>query len=143
MALGGGNTTRRPVPSIKRYTFKEIALTEQSPCLSSGGAGVWSLAAHNPNRWAAIVPVSSSGCAPASAPRIKEIPCWCFHNVNDVGSPPDDPRAMIAALRRAGGTPRYTESFYPATTAAERHNAWDAAYGNPELYDWLLTRQSR
>jgi len=120
-----------------RVDRKRVYLTG----LSSGGAGVWELAARFPDRWAAIVPVSSGGCDLASADRIKHVPCWCFHNVNDVGSPPDTPRAMIAAIRRAGGTPRYTELFYPATTDAERHNAWDAAYGNPELYGWLLDRQ--
>ena len=58
--------------------------------LSSGGAGVWAPAAL-PDRWAAIVPVASGGCDAASAPLIKNIPCWCFHNVNDAGSPPDAP----------------------------------------------------
>lgn len=110
--------------------------------LSSGGTGVWDLAAHGPGRWAAIVPVSTGDCDPASAPLIKDIPCWCFHNVNDVLSPPTAPREMIAALRRAGGTPRYSEFFHPAVTNTERHNAWDAAYGDLELYGWLLEHRS-
>jgi predicted peptidase len=106
--------------------------------LSSGGSAVWEWAARNPDRWAAIVPISSAGCDPELIPRFRHIPCWCFHNVNDKRYPPTEARATIAALRAAGGRPRYTERFYPANTAPERHNAWDAAYGAPDLYAWLL-----
>src|SRR6185312_585250 len=60
--------------------------------VSSGAAGVWDLAASDPGRWAAIVPVASGGCDPALAPRIRHIPCWCFHNGNDITSPPEGPR---------------------------------------------------
>ncbi len=99
--------------------------------LSSGGNGVWELADRYPNRWAAIVPVASSG-DPGIAPRIHGIPCWCFHNSHDAGSPVASPRRMIAALRAAGGAPRYTEYF------GLEHNCWDRAYATPELYEWLL-----
>jgi predicted esterase len=106
--------------------------------LSSGGAGVWALAAGDPGRWAAIAPVSSGGSDAATALRIARIPCWCFQNSNDEMTPPAGARAMIAALRRAGGMLKYTESFYPGTTPAEKHNAWGRAYEGPALYDWLL-----
>ncbi len=99
--------------------------------LSSGGNGVWELADRFPNRWAAIVPVASSG-DPEVASRIPGIPCWCFHNSHDAGSPVASPRRMIAALRAAGGAPRYTEYF------GLEHNCWDRAYATPELYEWLL-----
>ncbi len=55
---------------------------------------------------------------------------------------------MIAALRAAGGTPRYTEFVALATDswrdgdAKWAHNAWDKAYSMPELYEWLI-QQSR
>jgi predicted esterase len=120
----------------KEYNIdhKRIYLTG----LSSGAGAVWSMAARYPERWAAIVPVATGGSDLGLVPMIKKVPCWCFHNVNDVLSPPAASRNMIAALRREGGAPRYTEFFYPATTGPDRHNAWDAAYGMPELYDWLL-----
>ncbi|SIO64678.1 Putative esterase [Singulisphaera sp. GP187] len=102
--------------------------------ISSGGAGVWPIAARSPDRWAAIVPVASAECDPAIATAIKSIPCWCFHNYFDVSKPPGIPRQMIEALRREGGKPRYTE-FYVLT--GDRHNAWDSAYNTIELYDWL------
>ncbi len=109
--------------------------------LSSGGQGTWDLAVRYPERWAAIVPVSSSGCDPKQAPKIKDIPCWCFHNGNDRGSPAEIPKRMIKALREAGGHPRYSE-FPELFVPGSHHNAWDAAYDNDDLYQWLILQSS-
>lgn len=134
----GGDDARRAMELIDvvstRYRVDpdRVALTG----LSTGGTGVWNLAARFPDRWAAIVPVSSGVCPTGRAGVIKHIPCWCFHNRYDGGSPAAQPRAMVAALRAAGGRPRYTE-FEEVT-----HNAWDQAYATPGLYDWL-SRQRR
>jgi pimeloyl-ACP methyl ester carboxylesterase len=113
-----------------RVDPKRISLTG----VSSGGNGVWHLAAAHPDRWAAIVPVAASGY-PGLAPAIKHIPCWCFHNTYDAGPAVESPRKMIEALTAEGGHPRYTEFL------EINHNAWDWAYTMPELYDWLA-RQS-
>ncbi len=102
--------------------------------LSSGGAGVWALAARYPDVWAAIVPVSPSACNPYDAPRIKDIACWCFHRRIDVSAHPEISRSMIRALKEVGGKPRYTEFF---EALGDTHNAWDEAYNAPELYEWL------
>jgi thiol-disulfide isomerase/thioredoxin len=64
--------------------------------LSMGGEGTWSLAAAHPKRWAAIVPICGGG-DPGIAPRIKHIPCWCFHGDADN---PELSRSMIRALAR-------------------------------------------
>jgi predicted peptidase len=42
---------------------------------------------------------------------------------------------MVAALKAAGGNVRYTE--YPGV----KHNSWDNAYGEPELFTWLLAQK--
>ncbi len=102
--------------------------------ISSGGAGVWSLAARFPDRWAAIVPVASNG-DPRVVRSIYKIPCWCFHNSHDAGSPVANPRRMIQNLREAGATPKYTEFF------GLNHNCWDRAYSLTDLYDWLLQQR--
>ena len=104
--------------------------------LSSGGTGVWDLAAAYPRRWAAIVPVASFPQNPGQASLIKGIPCWCFHDRYDGGCSVEKVRAMIAALRAAGGRPKYTEYL------DVNHGAWDRAYNAPELFDWL-SRQRR
>ena len=114
--------------------------------VSSGGWGVWELAAAYPHRWAAIVPLASPG-NPGLAPRIAGIPCWCFLNSFDSPRSVVGVRRMIPALREAGGAPRYTE-FQELTADFSRgvfmahHNCWDRAYNMPELYDWML-QQSR
>jgi predicted peptidase len=99
--------------------------------LSMGGYGTWSLAAKHPKRWAAIAPVCGGG-NPAKADQIKDIPCWCFHGDADRAVPVAKSRDMIAALKKAGAEPKYTE--YPGVG----HNSWDRAYGTVELFDWLL-----
>jgi hypothetical protein len=42
---------------------------------------------------------------------------------------------MVEALRRAGAEPRYTE--YPGVG----HNAWQRAYQEPDLADWLFAQR--
>jgi predicted peptidase len=56
---------------------------------SLGGLASWRLAADHPKRWAALVPVCSGAGAPdtALAPKIKNIPCWCFHGAQDEAAP--------------------------------------------------------
>ena len=104
--------------------------------LSMGGFGTWSLAMAYPDRWAAIVPVCGGG-DPSQAAKIAKIPCWDFHGDADTAVPVDKSRKMIAALKAAGGDPKYTE--YPGVG----HNSWDKAYGTPELYTWLLEHSTK
>ena len=44
-------------------------------------------------------------------------------------------RDMVAALKAAGGKPRYTEFI---TTG---HDSWVQAYRNPEMYEWLFSQK--
>jgi predicted peptidase len=99
--------------------------------LSMGGYGTWSLAVAKPDKWAAIVPICGSG-DPSKAAKIKGVPCWCFHGDADKAVKVESSRKMIAALKEAGGDPKYTE--YPDVG----HNSWDKAYATKELYEWLL-----
>jgi predicted peptidase len=102
--------------------------------LSLGGHGTWSLAAAHPDRWAAIVPICGSGDI-ATADKIKDIPCWAI--VGDKDGVVEKMRAMVEALKKAGGQPRYSEFPYVG------HNSWDAAYVTPELYSWLLLQKRK
>ena len=104
--------------------------------LSMGGYGTWSLAAAFPDRWAAIAPVCGGG-DPKSADKIKDIPCWCFHGGADPVVKPAQSTAMIDALKKVGGKPKYTE--YEGVG----HNSWDKAYGTDELYTWLLEHKKK
>lgn len=102
--------------------------------LSMGGYGVWSLAAHAPERWAAIVPICGAG-DPKDAGKIKQIPCWCWHGDADKSVPVERSREMIKALKDAGATPKYSE------LADVGHSSYKNAYASKELFDWLLAQQ--
>jgi predicted peptidase len=104
--------------------------------LSMGGFGTWSLAIAHPDKWAAIVPICGRGDTKQAA-KIKDIPCWCFHGDADNAVKVEGSRTMIAALKEAGGEPKYTE--YPGVG----HNSWDRAYGTKELYEWLLQQHKK
>jgi predicted peptidase len=121
--------------------------------LSMGGFGTWELAAANPGRFAALVPICS-GVRPlkdwpqlrvrlADAPgiadpyaevarRIGKTPVWIFHGDADQAVPVEESRHMAAALKAANDEFKYTE--YPGVD----HNSWDKAYAEPELVPWLL-----
>lgn len=108
--------------------------------LSMGGFGTWSLAAAEPQRWAAIVPVCGAirlHTPQQAAEKIKDIPCWAFHGDMDNSVKVEGSRDMIAALKKAGGIPKYTE--YPGVG----HNSWDKAYDTDELYTWLLEQKKK
>jgi predicted peptidase len=104
--------------------------------VSMGGYGVWSLAASQPERWAAIVPVCGGG-EPGAARKIKALPCWCFHGEDDKSVAVSASRAMVKALWAAGGHPNYTEY------AGVGHDSWVKAYDTDDLYEWLLRHRRK
>jgi predicted peptidase len=104
--------------------------------LSMGGYGTWDLVARRPDLFAAAVPVCG-GADEATAPKIKDLPVWAFHGAKDTTVKPDRSRNMIAALKKAGGTPKYTE--YPDVG----HNSWDPAFADPKLYEWLFAQTKK
>jgi predicted peptidase len=104
--------------------------------LSMGGMGTWSLAMAMPDKWAAIVPICGRGDT-KSADKIKGLPCWAFHGDADTAVNVSGSRDMIAAIKKAGGDPKYTE--YPGVG----HNSWDKAYDTDELYEWLLKQSKK
>jgi predicted peptidase len=124
--------------------------------LSMGGYGAWVLAYEDPDRYAAIVSVCGGIVPPAglrawlaqlpptleaddpyaaTAARVKGIPAWLFHGADDATVPVTESRRIVAALRQAGGSPRYTE--YEGVP----HNAWDRAFAEPDLPKWLLAQR--
>jgi predicted peptidase len=103
--------------------------------LSMGGFGVWDAIQREPKFFAAAVPICGGGDT-SLADAIKHLPIWAFHGDGDTTVKTQRSRDMIAALKAAGGQPRYTE--YPNTG----HNSWQATYANREVYAWLFA-QSR
>ena len=116
------------VQSEYRLDPNRIALTG----LSMGGAGTWSLAAADPHRWSAIVPICHGGKTSVAA-RLKDLPCWCFHGDADQVIAVERSREMVRAIQDAGGRPLYQE-----LTGVDHDGCADRVYAMPELYEWLL-----
>ena len=102
--------------------------------LSMGGFGVWDALQRRPDLFAAAVSVCGGGDT-ALAEKIKDIPVWAFHGAEDEAVKPKRSRDMIAALKKAGGNPRYTE--YEKVG----HNSWEKAYGDAKMYAWLFAQK--
>lgn len=101
---------------------------------SMGGVGTWGLIAAQPDRFAAAVPVCGIW-TPPDAPKMARVPIWAFHGKTDPTVPVSGSRDMIAALKAAGASPKYTE--YPGVG----HNSWSPAYATDELWTWLFAQR--
>ena len=99
--------------------------------ISMGGAGVWKLAAHHPDLFAALAPCCGYG-DPLWADRLKKIPSWVFHGARDPLVPVHNSEKMVEALKELNGNVRLT--IYPQA----EHDCWTETYNNPELYRWFL-----
>jgi predicted peptidase len=102
--------------------------------LSMGGFGTWALAIHNPDRYAAILPICGGGEI-QRAWAIARIPAWTFHGDLDPTVPIARSQQMVDALKAAGGSPRFT--VYPGY----HHDSWTVTYENPEIYEWLFAQR--
>ncbi len=103
--------------------------------LSMGGFGVWDLLSRWPERFAAAVPICGGADAQAVVAARAVVPVWAFHGARDPSVRVERSCRAVAALRAAGGTPRYTE--YPNVD----HNAWDPAFAEPDLLPWLFSHR--
>lgn len=104
--------------------------------LSMGGYGTWRLAAANPERFAAAIPICGGGF-PNTAGELKTLPIWCFHGGKDRVVPLSQSQEMVNAVRASGGTVQLT--VYPDAG----HDSWTETYANPLIYDWLLGHQRK
>jgi poly(3-hydroxybutyrate) depolymerase/thiol-disulfide isomerase/thioredoxin len=111
-----------------RIDADRVALTG----VSMGGAGTWSLAAADPKRWSAIVPICHGG-DPASAAKLVGIPCWSFHGAADRVIPAQQSREMVEAITNSGGRPLYQE--FPGVG---HNDCSERVYAMNDLYEWLL-----
>jgi len=102
---------------------------------SDGGFAVWDLITQRPERFAAAIALCGGG-DPAHALRAARIPIWVFHGDMDKSVPVTASRQMVAALRKAGGNPRYTEY------KGESHEIWTRVFSEPGLTDWLFAQHN-
>jgi predicted peptidase len=103
--------------------------------LSMGGFGTWSLAIHEPHRFAAIIPVCGGG-NPLEVCKVRHLPIWVFHGAKDTLVPLVKSQEMVDALKKCGShNVKFT--IYPHAG----HDAWTRTYNNHEIYQWLLNHK--
>ena len=100
---------------------------------SDGGFGTWNLITQRPDLFAAAIPLCGGG-EPRLASRVARMPIWVFHGRRDDVVPVRESRNMVAAIRKAGGHPKYTEY------ASTGHDVWILGLTEPELIPWLFTQ---
>jgi predicted peptidase len=100
---------------------------------SMGGYGTWELIARKPNLFAAAIPLCGGGRV-LDAPLLVKIPIWAFHGEADRTVSVWESRKMIEAIKKAGGSPRYTE--YPRVG----HEVWERTFKEPGLIDWVFAQ---
>lgn len=102
--------------------------------LSMGGYGTWDIIQRHPEIFAAAMPVCGGGDT-TLAVKLTEIPIWAFHGGQDKVVPTERSREMIAAIKKSGGKPNYTE--YKGVG----HNSWSKTYSNQEVLKWLFSQK--
>jgi predicted peptidase len=100
---------------------------------SDGGYGTWNLITQRPELFAAAIPLCGGG-VPRLAGRVAKMPLWVFHGLRDDVVPVSESRNMIAAIRKAGGRPKYTEY------ARVGHEVWKWSFTEPQLIPWLFAQ---
>jgi len=101
--------------------------------LSMGGGGVLWLGLTRPDQWAAVAPVCPEvpDGAERLAPNALNLAVRLFQGDQDPIVPVDSVRQWHKRLLGLGVAAEYIE--YPNV----RHNAWDYAYRNGEIFDWF------
>jgi predicted peptidase len=101
---------------------------------SLGGYGLLDLVAARPQLFAAAVVIAASG-EPGRAGSLATTPTWFFHGENDAVVTVDGVRRLVAAVKGAGGTVRYTEY------SGEGHGLAWLVVRERELVPWLFAQR--
>jgi predicted peptidase len=101
---------------------------------SMGGAGTWNVIANRPQLFAAAV-ICCGSVSSEDGTEAMETPLWNFHGDSDKTVPVSVSRDRIAARRKRGGQPLYTEY------AGVDHNVWEWAFTEPALVKWVFSQR--
>lgn len=142
--------------SIKEFNGDEGRLYLSG--FSLGGYGTWQIAAANPGKFVAMVPVAGgvvgewpikpedrAAIIPevgaildspepykALAKAIGKTPTWVFHGAKDDAVPVEFPRKMVATMKETGNSNvKYTEY------ENEGHLIFGKSFSEPGLFEWL------
>jgi predicted peptidase len=120
--------------AVQAYAVDEDRITLAGH--SMGGEGSTRYAALHADRFAGVAPSAGSAVIVLhDAPKLARMGVWMFQGENDRISTAALARRLVAAIRAAGGEPRYTE--YKGVG----HNTAYRAYGDPKVIEWLLAQK--
>ena len=132
--LGDGTRVALEIVDALRH---ELAIDERRIHVmgqSMGGAGTWNMITYRPQFFAAAV-ICCGSVSPDDGTGSIATPLWNFHGDSDKTVPVSVSRDRIAARRKAGGQPLYTEY------AGLDHSVWEWAFTEPELVNWLFSQR--
>ncbi|MGA8144243.1 MAG: alpha/beta hydrolase-fold protein [Candidatus Acidiferrales bacterium] len=101
---------------------------------SMGGEGVWAALATARGRFAAAIALCGYGFDEQIAADAK-VPVWIFQGTADAIVPVARAREWVTVLRKAGGTPKYTE------VPGVGHAVWEKAFADPKVVSWLMSQR--
>ena len=130
-------TNKKVVNLVRHYTSKEYIDADRVYIMgiSMGGFGTWDLLARHSDIFAAGVPVCGGG-PDDKIDVLKNIPIYTFHSENDTSVPYSGTKAMVDAIKSAGGEKIKFVSF-----ADKGHVIWDTAITYPGLEQWLFAQK--
>lgn len=103
--------------------------------LSMGGMGTFEILSRRPGMFAAAFPICGGGNPDMAYKYAKNTALWVFHGAKDDVVVPSFSEEMVAAVKKAGGNPKFT--LYKDAN----HNSWDPAFAEPELLPWLFSHK--
>jgi predicted peptidase len=114
--------------------------------LSMGGYGVWSLALHHADRFAAVAPISGGGnlldalnvedgTVPHAA-ALRRLGFWVFHGAKDDVVPVSEATRMVDLLAKGG-----VKDLKLTINPDRGHDVWNVVYADLHFYDWLLAHR--
>ncbi|WP_461364642.1 carboxylesterase family protein [Candidatus Darwinibacter acetoxidans] len=108
--------------------------------LSMGGYGTWHWGVHQPQAFAALVPICGGAMWLTGFPErvavLKDVPIWTFHGTADDVVPPERSEELVEVLLNLNAPIRFTKY------AGVGHDSWSLAYVEPELIPWLLEQRN-
>jgi len=103
--------------------------------LSMGGMGTYEIIGRKPNIFAAAFAICGGDNTNNAKKYAKKVPLWIFHGEKDSVVPYTHSESMVAAIKNAGGDPKYT--LYPN----DDHNSWNDAFAEPMFMAWLFSHK--
>lgn len=104
---------------------------------SMGGYGTWNFAILNPERFAAIVPVSGGAMSSKKALCLKNLPIWAAHGDSDTAVEFEESKRIVDCLKK------YNSNIIFKVYKGAGHEVCTTAYEEPELFQWLLKQKRR